>query len=336
MSIPYSFPTRIVEVMKTARKFLELVLRPGDNVLIIADTATDPVIWQAVMAESNELGCEPTLAIYTPREYEQAEPTKPVAAAINEADVVITLTSTQLAHSKALVEFEKKKPAIFLEKMTTEALTSGAVKPSIREMDDFAVRIRKAWDSGKNVHVTSEFGTDLRVEVRSGEIDRSRRMGGKTHYDPVDGRRYANTYPAGEVGVTPVEGTGEGVVVWDLLAHHYPKILKDPIRLTIKKGRVIKIEGGTEAKLLEQYIEKYGDENSYNCPAEISIGVNPDVEICENIRILKKMYGSCHIAIGQSDIGGTVKSKLHLDGIIQKPTIKVDGRTIVEKGKILV
>src|SRR3989304_1783653 len=115
MGIPYSFPTRIVEVMKTARNFLELVVRPGDNVLIIADTATDPIIWQAVMAEANELGCEPTLAMYTPRAYERAEPTRVVAKAIDGADVVITVATYGLTNTEALKPFQKIKPTILLD-----------------------------------------------------------------------------------------------------------------------------------------------------------------------------------------------------------------------------
>ena len=336
MGIPYSFPTRIVEVMRTARNIVELVVRPGDNVLIITDTAMDPVIWQAVMAETYELGCEPTLAMYTPREHDKDEPTKPVAQAIDAADVVITLASFGLAHTNALNAIAKKKPTILLDNMTVELLTSGAALADIREMDEFAPRIRQAWDSGRHAHITSDYGTDFRVELRSGEIDRTRRMGGKTHYDPVDGRRWGNTFPAGEVGVTPVEGTGEGVVVWDLIAHHHKQLFKEPVKLTVTKGRVVKIEGGVEARLLEEYIAKYGDENSYNCPAEISIGTNLQAVKCDNIRIAKKLYGSCHIAIGKSDIGGTVNSKTHIDGLIEKPTIEVEGRVIVERGKIMV
>ncbi|QJW83839.1 hypothetical protein HK414_06950 [Ramlibacter terrae] len=54
-------------------------------------------------------------------------------------------------------------------------------------------------------------------------------------------------FPDGEAHVCPVEGTGEGRVVFDLTAHSVGA-LKEPIILTIKKGMVTDIEGGHQAR----------------------------------------------------------------------------------------
>jgi len=44
-----------------------------------------------------------------------------------------------------------------------------------------------------------------------------------------------------------------------------------------------------------------------------------------------------HIALGDnSTIGGKVKAGIHLDGIITKPTVYVDGRAIMRDGDWLV
>ena len=47
----------------------------------------------------------------------------------------------------------------------------------------------------------------------------------------------------------------------------------------------------------------------------------------------KKLYGAVHIATGN---GSGLRSNIHVDGIIRRPTIVVDNKTILEGGKILV
>jgi leucyl aminopeptidase (aminopeptidase T) len=105
--------------------------------------------------------------------------------------------------------------------------------------------------------------------------------------------------------------------------------LKEPIKLTVRKGRVIKIEGGVEAKQFEEYVKKYGDETSYECPAEISVGINPLAAPTGVVRTDKKLLGAVHIAMGYYYAG-----PLHLDGIIRYPTVYVDNKLLVEKGRI--
>jgi len=44
-----------------------------------------------------------------------------------------------------------------------------------------------------------------------------------------------------------------------------------------------------------------------------------------------------HIAIGDNHvIGGTVTSELHLDGLLLRPTVELDGRIIVQDGRLLI
>ena len=51
----------------------------------------------------------------------------------------------------------------------------------------------------------------------------------------------------------------------------------------------------------------------------------------------ERVYGWTHVSTGSSAAlpGGTVKSKIHLDGIIGAPTIYLDDELILEKGKFV-
>mgnify|MGYP007042453137 CR=1 FL=1 len=135
-------------------------------------------------------------------------------------------------------------------------------------------------------------------------------------------------FPAGEMQGGPVAGTGEGTVVWDVSVHHPPGLLKEPIRLTIEKGGVKKIEGGTEAEQLKDFIKKYGNENTYKFDVELSLGWNPKCPFTGNFRTDKKRYGKIHTAMGFS--GET----LHIDGVTRDVSVTIDGQPFMEKGRI--
>src|SRR6266550_4402643 len=102
-------------------------------------------------------------------------------------------------------------------------------------------------------------------------------------------------------------------------------------------GRVVKIKGGPEARILRDYLEIYGDENAYMCPAEASVGVNAKAVVRGIQREDKNIMGTLHFGLGTNvDVGGSIKSKIHMDGVILHPTLYVDDVKRIDNGRILV
>jgi leucyl aminopeptidase (aminopeptidase T) len=55
------------------------------------------------------------------------------------------------------------------------------------------------------------------------------------------------------------------------------------------------------------------------------------------MRTDKKLYGSCHIGMGDTiALGGTCHAKLRLEGVIRTPEVTIDGQMITSDGKILI
>ena len=51
----------------------------------------------------------------------------------------------------------------------------------------------------------------------------------------------------------------------------------------------------------------------------------------------EKVLGTIHIALGNNvSMGGNVNVPLHLDGVIKKPTVYLDGKLLMKDGKLLV
>ena len=140
--------------------------------------------------------------------------------------------------------------------------------------------------------------------------------------------------PAGEAGMAPIEGTANGVYVVDATMASIGR-LKKPLKFIVKNGYVIKVIGGKNAEKMNSIFRKYG-KSSRNI-AEVAIGTNEKAKLTGFTLEDEKVNNTCHIAVGDSiSMGGRIKAPIHLDGIIKKPTIWIDSKKIMEKGKLLV
>ena len=112
-------------------------------------------------------------------------------------------------------------------------------------------------------------------------------------------------------------------------------LLDAPIRMTVRGGKVVEIAGGASAEQLRALVAG-ADDNARNI-AEFAIGTNDRARLVGSMTEDKKLRGSVHMAIGDNHvIGGTVVSELHLDGLLLRPTVELDGRRIVEDGRLLI
>jgi hypothetical protein len=178
---------------------------------------------------------------------------------------------------------------------------------------------------GTTVHVTSPEGTDLqmRIDGRSAlALDGFSTEPGT--FTP---------FPTGEAAIVPVEGSAEGVVVFDHAIDNVG-VLDAPIRCEVRGGRIVRVDGGRSADVFRTLIAT--DANAGNI-AEFAIGTNPKSRLRGNMAEDKVLLGVVHIGVGDSHtIGGLIESQIHVDAIILNPTVEVDGARIVDRRKMLV
>lgn len=326
---------KLIEIAKVFQTPLKLNAKSGDQILIMTDTQMDPLLWQGLSIAASCLDMEPIVTMMPPRAHHAANPAAPVmSAAMNpEVDLVIYLTSTAMAHAKLTEDLvDAGKKFMLMEELTVDMLKPGGPAWADYEaMNELGKKIAAVYTAGDTVRVTCPNGTDLTVSIK-GRPGRSI-AGMPLALHPGKGGGCA--FPDGEAHVCPVEGTGEGRVVFDLTAHSVGA-LKDPIILTVEKGMVTRIEGGHQAQTWERILAKAGDAGSYNCPAEVSIGLNKLVTPTGSMRTDKKMYATSHIGVGDTVVlGGTCHAKLRLEGVIRYPEISVDGQVLTRGGRIL-
>jgi len=188
-------------------------------------------------------------------------------------------------------------------------------------------RIRSVLDNGKELHITTDLGTDLHINIRD---KKALSVDGKYNTPGKGGN-----VPIGEV-YTPCRGKFvEGRVVIDLSSRirEGTQIVKEPITLDIEKGAITSITGGAEAKSLEKTLEWAHDNSEFPWGVrrigELGIGLNPKAKIIGSMNIDEKVMGTAHVAIGSNHwFGGTIYSIIHLDQVFSNPQIKVDGELL--------
>jgi 2,5-dihydroxypyridine 5,6-dioxygenase len=324
-------------------------VRPRQKALVLTDTAHDTRVWRAVMGILADIGVDATVALFEPRPADYFDPPEAVCEAMMHADVNILVASTGMLHSRAnAAAMEAGIPCICMDGgMTLEMFQSGAVTEDMVEMARIKHRVaaRVFGAAAKECRVTSWHGTDLTYSVEGRIFVPPMPGPGFDPYRIYDFAKDENRggggvlvflFPTGELNVPPVEWTANGTLVIDLTMHHLGR-LRAPIELTIERGRIVRIDGGADAHTLRRYLETYGDENAYMCPAEASVGINRRAIVRGNQREDKNIFGAMHFGLGTNiDVGGTVRSNIHLDGVVLEPTLEVDGEPRIRDGRFLV
>jgi predicted RNA-binding protein with TRAM domain len=203
-----------------------------------------------------------------------------------------------------------------MPKVTEFSFSDGGLTANYREVKELTEIMTKKLENAKKIKITSDNGTDFTASVEG------REWVGDDGIINEKGK-FCNL-PAGETSTAPVEGTSQGTIVIDKMASY-----GEGIRYIVKNGFVEKIEGSEK---LDTEVNKVG-KLARNI-AEIGIGTNTKAKIIGNILEDEKVFGTIHIAIGNSlSLHGKVDVPLHLDGIILKPTLEVDGKILIKDGK---
>ncbi len=254
-----------------------------------------------------------------------SEPPKQVGEFMKECDVVIAPTSKSLTHTEARRNACEKGARISTMPAILKETFSRAVNADYNKIAELTHRLEKALWGKNEIRITSPKGTDIKMIINGRDPFADTGI----YHNPGD---FGNL-PAGETFLAPLEGTSNGVVVFD---GSFPGLglLDEPLKFIVKDGYAVDIIG-KRANEARNLMEPFG-QDAFNV-AELGIGTNYKAKICGSVLEDEKVLGTCHIAFGDNrSMGGVVRVASHLDGIIFYPDIEVDGKLILKNGKILI
>lgn len=239
------------------------------------------------------------------------------------SDLVIGLTKFSLAHTKARYNASSEGVRyLSLPDYDIDFLKSSCIDVDYKTISKKVKKLTDILTDTKEVKIKTDLGTNLTLNIEG-------RIGNNASAIVNPGE--IGSPPDIEANIAIVEDSTCGTFVVDgsIPCKEIGKVDEIYI-LEIVDGRIIKINGKESEKL-----NKIFDSQSElaKIPAELGFGFNDKASFSGYMLEDEGVYGSVHIGFGSnSTIGGKNNVPFHLDMVINKPDVWMDGIKVIEKG----
>lgn len=251
------------------------------------------------------------------------EPSEEVAKKMLDYDVILAPTTRSITHTHAAKNAAKNGARVATLPGITEAIMNESMLADYDEVEKYTLKVLGIVKNSKNVEVKTSKGTNISFSVKTRKWIADTGKIGKI--------KNSGNLPAGEVFISPLEGTANGKIMIDSFRKDEEIYAHEGTEIIVKNGEAVEVSD-KESKIAKLFKEV---ENGTNL-AEFGIGTNYKAKIIGNTLQDEKAMGTCHIAFGSNfSMGGKIKAGMHLDLIIKNPTITIDGKVLMKSGKLI-
>ena len=321
-----------------------LRIQPGESLLVTIDTETDFRVAEATARAGQAVDAKVAVIWHSaPPGFGKVTDNylpEPVKAAIPKADAWVEYNNQWLLYSTPWEEAigSRKVRYLCLGGIDVERLVRCVGKVDWKTTGAFLNKLADMTKNAKKVQITNQAGNDISFE-----------MGGR----PVVAETMENYRPnacglhahflGGQIIWAPIEESINGKIVFNgSLAgggEAYFGVLQTPVTLEIEKGKITKIEGGREAKIFNKWLEQLNDPRMYKL-AHVCYGFNPGAKLSGVMVEDERVWGCTEWGIGYQSIYYNGKDKpgdaiSHADGICLSCSVSLDGKQIVDDGRLV-
>lgn len=323
-----------------------LKVKPGETFVVLADTETDPETVDATAAAAFAVGAKPMVIwVATPLGSHVAAdpflPSKAITAALKEADASVNFNYKSLTYSNTLmtaIKENKKLRHMVCSTVNTATMVRIFGRINISKSKEFIGKIAEMTEDATHIRQTTPAGGDVEfdnVKTEDGKPDPNYPIG-KQDGDASSPGCY---FPLGQIGWTPNIESINGTIVFDGLLQPPCGLLEQPVRLTIKSGRITKIEGGIQAAQFDNWLKSFNDPQMFSI-AHATYGCNPGAVLNEDIVEGERIWGCTNWGIGaispQLIKPNGIKGATHTDGTCLNTSVWLDGKQVQDKGRQII
>ncbi|HWO42089.1 MAG TPA: 2,5-dihydroxypyridine 5,6-dioxygenase [Candidatus Eisenbacteria bacterium] len=309
-----------------------------ETVVLFSDTRTNPSYVSAFLAAGKELAGSifETKVPFLPEAEGKSINLAPVLAVLQRADFVIDLStgSTLYIYGEGLGTLLAGGTRVLQVKANEDQLRRCFPTEDVRQR---TAEGAKWLDRATEIRLISKDGSELTM--------RKRGRPALTQLGISDQKGRWDSWPSGFLYCAPEEETANGTLVLDVgdLLVMLGRYVSDPVRIEVENGVIRRIEGGVDAVLLRDRLEQAHDQEAYII-SHIGWGTDHRArwsEIAqrgteEGAREVRSTYGNVQIAFGANyRLGGKNKTMAHEDLILRRAKLELDGKTIVDDGRII-
>jgi len=313
-------------------------LKSGETFVITADTESDWRVVNATAAAAHVCGAKPMVILtHSPLGVsEAADPMLPVDAlvgALKGASAWVEFNNEWLLYSTPYNEAmaaNKELRYMNLVGMNVDMMVRLIGRVNYPVLSEFLQKVYDMTLQTKHFRFTTPAGEDLEFD-----FDPERRVSLSKGYADQPGSHFL----AGQIAWAPKFETINGVLVFDGSVVPPLGKLDQPIRMTVEKGEITKVEGGREAVEFERWM------NSWNHPqmrrlAHASWSFHPGALLTGDIVEDERVWGATEWGIGAvgpifSYQDEPIYAPSHTDGICLNTSAWLDGKPLMENGQIV-
>jgi 2,5-dihydroxypyridine 5,6-dioxygenase len=173
-----------------------------------------------------------------------------------------------------------------------------------------------------------------------------------TQWGYADEPGHFDLWGAGHIHTFPNEGSASGTVVFapgDIVILPYCRYIVDPVKLEIREGHIVRIDGGLDAKLMRDWLEDGKASPTDRDPYAVSHlgwGMNPQArwyqmglngdEPERNRAAMRVFPGNFLFSTGPNTQGGGKRNtRGHYDVPMRDCTLELDGNVVIDQGRLV-
>ncbi len=312
-------------------------LKPGETIIITADTESDERVVNAAAASAFAIGAKPMVIwnaypLGVGKAADAMLPLEPLTAALCEADAWVEFNNGWLLYStpfEIAMEKNKKLRYINLVGMDVDMMIRLIGRVNQVAISKFLHKVTEMTKKAKHVKITTPAGTVL-------EFDNEPNY--KFTCDDGNAETPGMHFMAGQICWIPRFETINGTLVFDGTLSPPCGFLKQPIVMKIEKGTVVDINGGEQASQFKNWLNSFEDPNMFRL-AHVCYGFNPGAKLTGNVLEDERVWGSTEWGLGYlSPIDAPpegIQAKSHCDGICMNSSVWLDNVQILDNGVVI-
>jgi 2,5-dihydroxypyridine 5,6-dioxygenase len=314
-----------------------LRLKPGETLIVTADTQSDFRVLDAIAAAAHTAGAKPmAITLAAPLGVgKAADPMLPVealTAALMNADAWVEINEQWLLYStpfeRAMAQ-NKKLRYMCLVCMTVDMMVRLIGRIDAALLSDFMHRVTDMNRQAQEMRITTPAGTDISCRLLS-----ERPVNCDDGLADTPGMHFLG----GQISFTPDFDSINGTLVFDGTIAPPVGYVNQPIVMDVVQGRVSQIRGGSQAVEFQAWLESFNDPNMFRL-AHGAYGFNPGARLSGNVLEDERIWGVTEWGLGYlSPVDAPpdgIQAPSHCDGLCLNSSVWLDGVQLLDTGKVV-
>jgi len=302
-------------------------LKPGETFVITADTESDERVVEATARAAFAVGAKPMVIwLASPLGVgKAADPMLPqdaLVGALKGADAWVEFNNQWLLYSTTydiVMRENERLRYLCLVGMNADMMVRCIGRIDYPTLAKFITTLSDMTVKAKEIRITTPAGTDVTF----------RNMEGATA--PLRGfpDKPGSHMMAGQIGWRIVRESVNGRIVFDGSIVPPIGLVKEPVTLHVKDGKIMAVEGGNEARVYETWLKGFNHPNMLRM-AHVCYGFNPGAKLTGDIVEDERVWGCTEWGVGNHP---GMPAPSHSDGICLNSSVWLDGEQVLDDGK---